>query len=143
MDTSTGSATTIAACPTCGSQVGERDVFCSKCGVFLKNENGGRDKKREARPQTGAQSDYSFVHLMGEITQLQRDLLRQFRQGQAVQARQFEKALQAQSTNLDKALSHAAAQIEASEQRLSAWQRWAAALGAAVIVLLVIASQIV
>jgi len=40
-------------------------------------------------------------------------------------------------------LAHAAGQVEASEERLLLWQRWAAGLAAAVIFVLVIAIQLV
>ena len=84
-----------------------------------------------------------MVQLLGEITHLQRDLLRQFRQGQALQARQFERALQAQALQLEKTLEHTSQRVESSEERLQVWQKWTAGLAAAVLFLLLLASQLI
>jgi hypothetical protein len=82
--------------------------------------------------------EHGMVQLMGEIAHLQRDLLRQFRQGQALQVRQFERALQAQALGLEKTLAHTAERVKASEERLDVWQRWTAGLAAGVFVLLLV-----
>lgn len=144
------------ACPVCGSRSDEAALFCAGCGAFLKTDDGRPTQKRVTKsaapnghPTTAIATpvdglDHGFVGLLGEITQLQRDLLRQFRQGQALQARQFERALQAQALQLDKTLAHAAHQVQASEQRLQIWQRWTGGLAAAaVLFLLVVASQVI
>ncbi|HEV8573230.1 MAG TPA: hypothetical protein VGR43_00840 [Dehalococcoidia bacterium] len=144
------------ACPVCGSRPEGAALFCAACGAFLKTDDGRRPHKRVTKPAApnGHPAaaiaapvdglDQGFIGLLGEITQLQRDLLRQFRQGQALQARQFERALQAQALQLDKTLAHAANQVQASEQRLQIWQRWTAGLAAAAVVfLLVVASQVI
>jgi hypothetical protein len=138
-----------SACPVCSSRTEEGSLSCAVCGAALKTEDGRRTKKRETRTavanghlRNGA-AEYPLVQLLGEIAQLQRDLQRQFRQAQAVQARQFSRALEAQASQLEKVLAHAAGQVERSEERLLLWQRWAAGLAAAVIFLLVIAIQFV
>src|SRR5688500_8294262 len=108
---------TGAACPVCGSRAEAGSLFCAACGAFLKTEDGRTTKKRQTRlavanGHTGeTPGDYSLVQLLGEVAHLQRDLLKQFRQGQAVQARQFSRALEAQALHLDKALAHAASQV--------------------------------
>jgi predicted nucleic acid-binding Zn ribbon protein len=139
--------TTGSGCPVCGSRVETGSLFCAACGAFLKTEDGRRTKKTRTAVANGhaaeALGDYSLVQLLGEVAHLQRDLLKQFRQGQAVQARQFARALEAQALHLDKALSHAAAQVEASEQRLLLWQRWAAGIAAGCVFVIVLATQLV
>jgi hypothetical protein len=141
-------------CPVCATRAEEGALFCAACGAFLKDENGRRPQKREGktatvavtngRPATGTDVvDHSMVQLLGEITQLQRDLLRQFRQGQALQARQFERALQAQALQLEKTLAHTSQRVESSEERLQVWQKWTAGLAAAVLFLLVVALQLI
>ena len=136
-----------AACPVCGSRAEAGSLFCGACGAFLKTEDSRRTKKTRTAVANGhsgeAPGDYSLVQLLGEVAHLQRDLLKQFRQGQAVQARQFSRALEAQALHLDKALSHAAAQVEASEQRLLLWQRWAAGIAAGCVFVIVLATQLV
>jgi uncharacterized Zn finger protein (UPF0148 family) len=144
-------------CPVCSTRAADGALFCAACGAFLKSEDGRRTQKREARASTAngrptvtatttaavpENIDFGFVQLMGEITQLQRDLLRQFRQGQALQARQFERALQAQALGLEKTLAHVDTRAQASEERLHVWQRWTAGLGVAFVVILLIATQI-
>jgi hypothetical protein len=136
-----------SACPVCGSRAETGSLFCAACGAFLKTDDGRRSKKTRTAVANGhaaeAPGDYSLVQLLGEVAHLQRDLLKQFRQGQAVQARQFARALEAQALHLDKALSHAAAQVEASEQRLLLWQRWAAGIAAGCVFVIVLATQLV
>ena len=151
MDLNNPPAAAKGACPVCTTRFAEGAVFCAACGAFLRSDDG-RQKKGQARaPVTNggttslstATVDYSFVQLLGEITHLQRDLLRQFRQGQALQARQFERALQAQALQLEKTLAHTSERVESSELRLQVWQRWTAGLAAAILVLLVLGSQVI
>ncbi len=138
-----------SACPVCGARAEAGSLFCAACGAFLTTEDGRRTKKRETRTALAnghsgdVPGDYSLVQLLGEVAHLQRDLLKQFRQGQAVQARQFSRALEAQALQLDKALAHAAGQVEASEQRLLLWQRWAAGIAAGCVFVIVLATQLV
>jgi hypothetical protein len=144
-------------CPVCNTRAPDGALFCAACGAFLKSEDGRRTQKREARAGTANgrpvstatttaavpdSIDFGFVQLMGEITHLQRDLLRQFRQGQAIQARQFERALQAQALSLEKTLAHVDSRVQASEERLQIWQRWSAGLGVAVVLVLLFITQI-
>jgi hypothetical protein len=145
----TPAAVAGSACPVCSSRTEEGSLSCAACGAVLKAEDGPRTKKRSTRTdvanghlRNGA-AEYPLVQLIGEIAQLQRDLQRQFRQAQAIQARQFSRALEAQASQLEKVLAHAAGQVEASEERLLLWQRWAAGLAAAVIFVLVIAIQLI
>jgi len=153
MDYNNPPAASKSACPVCSTNAVEGAIFCVACGAFLKSEDG-RQKKSQSRtavanggPVSASPSastlDYSFVQLLGEITHLQRDLLRQFRQGQALQARQFERALQAQALQLEKTLAHTSERVESSELRLQVWQRWTAGLAAAILVLLVLGSQLI
>ena len=137
-------------CPVCATRAADGAIFCAACGAFLKDENGRRPKREtktaigNGRPSVATDvMEHSMVQLLGEITHLQRDLLRQFRQGQALQARQFERALQAQALQLEKTLAHTAERVDSSEARLQIWQKWTAGLGAAVLVLLVVASQLI
>jgi len=144
-------------CPVCSTRAPDGALFCAACGAFLKAEDGRRPQKREARSATpngrpvatattttvAAEGlDFGFVQLMGEITHLQRDLLRQFRQGQALQARQFERALQAQALGLEKTLAHVDSRVQAAEERLHVWQRWSAGLGVAVVLALLAITQV-
>jgi hypothetical protein len=137
-------------CPVCATRAAAGAIFCAACGAFLKDEAGHRPKREtktavgNGRPSVATDLvEHSMVQLLGEITHLQRDLLRQFRQGQALQARQFERALQAQALQLEKTLAHTTARVESSDARLQVWQKWTAGLAAAVLVLLVLASQLI
>jgi hypothetical protein len=139
-----------STCPVCSTRATQGAIFCAACGAFLNDENGRRPKRE---PKTAVSNGHpsvsvdaverSMVQLLGEITHLQRDLLRQFRQGQALQARQFERALQAQALQLEKTLAHTSQRVESSEARLQVWQKWTAGLAAAVLVLLVLFSQLI
>ena len=141
----------LGACPVCTTRAADGAMFCAACGAFLKDDNGRQPKKRAAKTaETNGKSsvatdvvEQSMVQLVGEITNLQRDLLRQVGQGQALQARQFEKALQAQVLQLEKMLEHTAERIESSEERLQIWQKWTAGLATAVLFLLLLASQLI
>ena len=139
-------------CSVCTNRAVDGAIFCAACGAFLKDENGRRPQKRETKTVVATNGrpsiatdvvEHSMVQLLGEITHLQRDLLRQFRQGQALQARQFEKALQAQALQLEKTLEHTSRRVESSEERLQVWQKWTAGLAAAVLFLLLLASQLI
>ena len=140
-----------SVCPVCATRAAEGAIFCAACGAFLKGETGRRPQKRETKTAIGNGRtsltadalEHSMVQLLGEITHLQRDLLRQFRQGQALQARQFERALQAQALQLEKTLEHTSQRVESSEARLQVWQKWTAGLAAAVLFLLVLSSQLI
>ncbi len=115
-----------SACPVCGTRGHDAALFCSRCGAYVKGDGKS--------PQS---LNFPLVHLLSEIAQLQRDLLRQFRQGHALQARQFERALQAQAQQLEKTLAHGSRQAEQSEERIQFWQRLTAGLAALVFVVLV------
>ncbi len=114
-------AAAVGACPICHSAVEDGAVFCPRCGVFLKGDG--------ASPEA---LNLPMVHLLSQVCALQGDLLRQFRQGQALQARQFQQALRLQAQQLESTLAHAARQAESQEQRLRLWLRWTAGLAAAV-----------
>ena len=123
--------TAVAACPTCASPAREGDVFCPRCGVFLHDQPDGLGTV-----------NLPIVHLLSEITTLQRELLHQFRQGQSTQARQFQRALQFQAQQLEQTLAYSTKQTESIHQRAQIWQRWAAGLAAAVFVLIIVAVQL-
>jgi len=108
-----------SACPTCRARAEEGSLFCARCGAFLRGDG-----------KTPDGLNMPLVQLLSEIAHLQRDLLRQFRQGHILQARQFERALQAQAQQLEKTLAHTAQQTQSSEQRLQFWQRLTAGLAA-------------
>ncbi len=125
-------APVASACPICQCRLGDDDLFCSRCGVFLKSDGSNTEAV-----------NLPVVHLLAQVCALQRDLLRQFRQGQAVQARQFQRALQVQSEQLEKTLAHVASQTETTEQRVAIWQRWTAGFAAAVVAVVVVAVRVV
>lgn len=110
---------TRAACPVCQWQLDDGDLFCARCGVFLKGENGSPEAL-----------NLPIVHLLTQVAGLQRELMRQFRTGQAVQARQFQRALQVQAEQFNKSLAHAAEQTRLQEEKLQRMVRWTAALAA-------------
>jgi ElaB/YqjD/DUF883 family membrane-anchored ribosome-binding protein len=117
------------ACPVCQSRIENGDLFCPRCGNFLHGDNSNPEPL-----------NLPLVHLLSQVCTLQKDLLHQYRSGQAVQARQFQKALQVQSEQFDKALRHAADQAQMAQDRTVLLVRWTSVLaGAAVgIVLLVL-----
>ena len=115
------SAPTVGACPICHTAIEGGALFCPRCGVFLKGDG--------ASPEA---LNLPMVHLLSQVCALQGDLLRQFRQGQALQARQFQQALRLQAEQLESTLAHAARQAESQEQRLRLWLRWTAGFAAAV-----------
>ena len=124
-------ARAASACPICQSAVEEGSLFCARCGIFLKGDGSSSEAL-----------NLPLVHLLAQVCALQRDLLRQFRQGQAVQARQFQRALQVQTEHLEKTMAHVANQTETSEQRIRLWQRWVTGLAAAVVVLVIAVVQL-
>ena len=82
------------------------------------------------------------VQLLTQVCSLQKDLLRQYRNNQAIQARQFQRALKLQSGQLELTLSHATTTMELSERRLQALVRWTAGLATFAVGLIFIAIQI-
>ena len=118
-------------CPICQSQALDGAMFCARCGTFLRGDG----------PATDGQGA-PMVHLLTQVCALQRELLDQFRAGQALQARQFQRSLRLQSQQLERTLAHTARQAETSEQRVQVWQRWTAGLAAAVVGLAVVVTQI-
>lgn len=92
-----------------------------------------------------SQLNAALVLLLDKICELQRDVQRQsarhLRQVQDTQARQFERALAFQAEHIEKTLRFHAEQAEQAYQRgqqYQAWQKWAIAVGASIIVLLVV-----
>lgn len=121
-----------AACPICQSNLDEGDLFCARCGTFLRGDNSSPEAL-----------NLPVVHLLTQVCTLQKELLRQFRTGQAVQARQFQRALEVQSMQLENTLAHATAQMELQERRLQMLVRWTAGLAAAAVAITFIAIQLV
>jgi uncharacterized Zn finger protein (UPF0148 family) len=110
---------TKAACPVCQWRLDDGDLFCARCGTFIKGENGSAEAL-----------NMPIVHLLTQVASLQQELLRQFRSGQAVQARQFQRALQVQAEQFNRSLAHAAEQTQLQEEKLQRLVRWTAALAA-------------
>ncbi len=79
-----------------------------------------------------------LVRLLTEVAELQREILRQQEKTRVSHARQFQRAIAAQAESLQHTLEHHSRQSE----RLQAWQKWTAGLGAAVLVLVIIVVQI-
>jgi hypothetical protein len=113
-------------CPTCDAEDLRGARFCPHCGTGL----GGNG--------TGPAVHAPLVRLLTEVAELQRELLHQLDRGQRNQARQFDRAMFAQTESLKRTLEHHSQQSE----RLQVWQKWTAALAAAVVLLAVIAVQI-
>jgi hypothetical protein len=120
-----------SACPICQASLENGDLFCGRCGSFLRGDNSSPEAL-----------NLPVVHLLTQVCDLQKDLLRQFRSGQAIQARQFQRALEVQSDQLEKTLAHHTATMEMQEQRLQMLVRWTAALGTAAVGFIFIAIQI-
>jgi uncharacterized Zn finger protein (UPF0148 family) len=108
------------ACPACNSRLQEGDLFCARCGLFLRGENTSQEAL-----------NLPVVHLLTQVCRLQQELLRQFRTSQAMQARQFQRALEAQASQLEKTLAHAANHVDSQERRLYLTLRWGAGFAAA------------
>ncbi len=119
------------ACPICQSALEDGDLFCGRCGSFLRGDNSSPEAL-----------NLPVVHLLTQVCTLQKDLLRQFRSGQAIQARQFQRALEVQSDQLEKTLAHATTTMESQERRLQMLARWTAGLAASAVSLIFIAMQI-
>src|SRR5439155_19833796 len=107
------------SCPVCQSRLEADAVFCGRCGTFLRGESASPDAL-----------NLPVVHLLTQVCMLQKELLRQFRAGQAIQARQFQRALEVQSSQLESTLAHAAVQMETHERRLQYFIRSTAGLAA-------------
>ena len=113
-------------CPTCDAEDLRGVRFCPHCGTGL----GGNG----ASPAVHA----PLVRLLGQVADLQRELLRQSEKSRRSHARQFERALAAQTETIQRTLDHHSRQSE----RLQGWQRWTAGLAAAVVLLVVVAVQL-
>ena len=112
-------------CPNCDAEDLRGARFCPHCGTGL----GGNG--------VGPAGHAPLVRLLTEVAELQRELMRQHEKGRRSQAQQFQRAIAAQTESLQHTLEHHSRQSE----RLQAWQKWTAALGAAVILLVVIVVQ--
>ncbi len=112
-------------CPNCDAEDLRGARFCPHCGTGLGGNGVG--------PAVHA----PLVRLLTEVAELQRELMRQMEKGRRSQAQQFQRAITAQAESLQYTLEHHSGQAE----RLHAWQKWTAALGAAVILLVVIVVQ--
>lgn len=125
-------ATRVAhACPICQSPIDSGDLFCARCGNFLHGDNSSPEAL-----------NLPIVHLLTQVCTLQKDLLHQYRTGQALQARQFQQALRLQADQLNRTLAHAARQMESQERKLRVLVTWTAGLAAAAVAFLFIALQI-
>ena len=112
-------------CPNCDAEDLRGARFCPHCGTGL----GGNG--------VGPAGHAPLVRLLTEVAELQRELMRQHEKGRRSQAQQCQRAIAAQTESLQHTLEHHSRQSE----RLQAWQKWTAALGAAVILLVVIVVQ--
>jgi hypothetical protein len=119
------------ACPICQSGLEDGDLFCARCGSFLRGDNSSPEAL-----------NLPVVHLLTQVCTLQKELLRQFRSGQAIQARQFQRALEVQSDQLEKTLAHATTTMESQERRLQLLVKWTAGLAASAVGLIFIAIQV-
>ncbi len=117
---------TTVTCPNCDAEDLRGARFCPHCGTGLGGNGVG--------PAVHA----PLVRLLTEVAELQREMLRQQEKGRRSQAQQFQRAIAAQTESLQHTLEHHSRQSE----RLQAWQKWTAGLGAAVLMLVVIVVQI-
>ncbi len=113
-------------CPNCDAEDLRGARFCPHCGTGLGGNGVG--------PAVHA----PLVRLLTEVAELQREMLRQHEKGRRSQAQQFQRAIAAQTESLQHTLEHHSRQSE----RLQAWQKWTAGLGAAVLILVIIVIQI-
>ena len=113
-------------CPNCDAEDLRGVRFCPHCGTGM----GGNG----VSPAVHA----PLVRLLTEVAELQKELMRQMDKGRRSQAQQFQRAIAAQTESLQRTLDHHSRQSE----RLQAWQKWTAALGAAVLLLVVAVIQI-
>lgn len=121
----------VDACPICQATLEEGDLFCGRCGSFLRSDG--------ANPES---VNMPVVQLLTQVCALQKDLLRQYRNNQAIQARQFQRALELQSEQLELTLTHATTTMEMSERRLQELIRWTAGLATFAVGLIFAAIQI-
>jgi predicted amidophosphoribosyltransferase len=119
------------ACPMCQADLEEGDLFCGRCGSSARGEN--------AIPEA---LNLPVVHLLTQVCTLQKDLVRQFRNNQALQARQLQRAMEVQSSQLELTLAHATTTMELQERRLQALVRWTAILATSASALIFIAIQV-
>ncbi len=117
---------TTVTCPNCDAEDLRGARFCPHCGTGLGGNGVG--------PAVHA----PLVRLLTEVADLQRELLRQHEKDRRGQAQQFQRAIATQAESLQHTLEHHSRQSE----RLQAWQKWTAGLGAAVLMLVVIVVQI-
>ena len=117
---------TTITCPNCDAEDLRGARFCPHCGTGLGGNGVG--------PAVHA----PLVRLLTEVAELQREMLRQQEKGRRSQGQQFQRAIVAQTESLQHTLEHHSRQSE----RLQAWQKWTAGLGAAVLMLVVIVVQI-
>ena len=113
-------------CPSCDAEDLRGARFCPHCGTGLGGNGVG--------PAVHA----PLVRLLTEVADLQREMLRQQEKSRVNHARQFQRAIAAQAESLQYTLEHHSRQSE----RLQAWQKWTAGLGAAVLILVIIVVQI-
>ncbi len=113
-------------CPNCDAEDLRGARFCPHCGAGLGGNGVG--------PAVHA----PLVRLLTEVAELQREILRQQEKTRVSHARQFQRAIAAQTESLQHTLEHHSRQSE----RLQAWQKWTAGLGAAVLILVIIVVQI-
>ena len=113
-------------CPNCDAEDLRGARFCPHCGTGLGGNGVG--------PAVHA----PLVRLLTEVADLQRELLRQQEKSRISHSRQFQRAIAAQAESLQHTLEHHSRQSE----RLQAWQKWTAGLGAAVLLLVVAVVQI-
>ncbi len=117
---------TTVTCPNCDAEDLRGARFCPHCGTGLAGNGVG--------PAVHA----PLVRLLTEVADLQRELLRQHEKDRGSQAQQFHRAIAAQAEGLQHTLEHHSRQSE----RLQAWKKWTAGLGAAVVLLVVIVVQV-
>ncbi len=113
-------------CPNCDAEDLRGARFCPHCGTGLGGNGVG--------PAVHA----PLVRLLTEVAELQPELMRQHDKGRRSQAQQFQRAIATQAESLQHTLEHHSRQSE----RLQAWQKWTAGLGAAVVMLVIIVVQI-
>ena len=117
---------TTVTCPNCDAEDLRGARFCPHCGTGLGGNGVG--------PAVHA----PLVRLLTEVADLQREMLRQQEKSRRSQGQQFQRAIAAQTEGLQHTLEHHSRQSE----RLQAWQKWTAGLGAAVLILVIIVVQI-
>ncbi len=119
------------ACPICQTRIENGDLFCARCGNFLRGDNSSPEAL-----------NLPVVHLLTQVCSLQKDLLHQYRTGQALQSRQFQQALRLQSEQLNVTLAHASREMESQERKLRVLVGWTGGMAAAAVALVFIAVQL-